>query len=684
MSAIFRAPLIHPPRPPEPPKKGGGKGGGGNGGGKGPPKDPPKGPQAQKPGKPRRNPLASLFYLALTGFVWTLIAGGVVLAIFAADLPDIAKVWDMPAQNAVSYYDRDGRLIASRGAQYAAPIRLSDLPPYVPGAVVAVEDRRFYKHFGVDVLGLVRAAARNAQAGRVVQGGSTLTQQLAKNLFLSSDRTLKRKGQELILALMLEAKFSKEQILTLYLNRVYFGAGAWGLEAAAQRYFHKPASKLTLGEAAMLAGLLKGPSRFSPIRDTGRAEDRATIVLDVMVETGAITAAERDAAFKAPIRVASDAFTGSAQYFVDWIDADVRRLAGEIEADLVVETTLDLTQQLAAENAIEAVVTPVSEPRQISQAALLAMEGDGAVRALVGGRGYSDSQFNRITQAKRQPGSSFKPFVYLAALEKGLTPSDVRMDAPISLGDWSPQNYTGKYLGAVTLEDALAQSVNTVAAQLAEEVGRETVGRVARRLGIDSRIGTPRSVALGAIEVTPLELTAAYLPFANGGYRTTPWGIMSIRTSDGQVLFERKIEERFQVVTPTHLAQMNRMLRRGVTSGTGTAARIDSPVNAGKTGTTSDYRDAWFVGYTGGYVTTVWLGNDNNSAMKKVTGGSLPAQIWKRYMQAIRRDLPKVDLVFAADEAPGDPLGALAAETADAPTDAPVPEAVSSTPADGM
>jgi penicillin-binding protein 1A len=662
MPAVFRAPLLHPQRP-EPPKKGKkddkkGNGGGGNkGGGKG---GDGQGGGGKAP-PPRKNPVASLFYLAVTVFVWTLIAGGVFLAIFASDLPDVAKVWDMPAQNAISYYDRDGHLIASRGSQYAAPARLSDLPKYVPAAVVAVEDRRFYQHIGIDPFGLGRATVVNLRAGRVVQGGSTLTQQLAKNLFLTNNRTFKRKAQELILAVLLEAKFSKDQILTLYLNRVYFGAGAWGIEAAAQRYFHKPASKLTLGEAAMLAGLLKGPSKFSPIKDTGRAEDRATIVLDLMVETKAITPKERDAAFDIPIRVASDAFTGSSQYFVDWIDPEVRRLVGDVDEDLIVETTLDLGQQLAAEQAMDEVLNPVAKERKIGQAAVLAMEGTGEVRAMVGGRSYSDSQFNRVSQAKRQPGSSFKPFVYLAALEKGLTPADVRVDGPVSFGDWRPQNYTGEYLGPVTLEVALSKSINTVAAQLAEEVGSGAVARVARRLGITTRIGTARSVALGAVEVSPLELATAYVPFANGGYRTAPWGIMSIRTADGHVLYEHKAEERFQVIATEQLGQMNRMLRKVVTAGTGTGARMNDPENAGKTGTTSDYRDAWFIGYVGDYVTAVWMGNDDNSQMRKVTGGSLPATIWQTYMGRIRRDLPKKPLVMGGDVVQGDPLGALAA-----------------------
>ncbi|MGZ8407990.1 MAG: transglycosylase domain-containing protein, partial [Caulobacteraceae bacterium] len=603
----------------------------------------------------RRTPGKALLYWAGVIAVWGLIFLIAFFAVFASGLPDTSKLYDISRQPSITYLDRSGALLAVRGSQYSPPVDLDSLPKYVPAAVIAIEDRRFYHHPGFDPIGMTRAMVRNLRAGHIVQGGSTLTQQLAKNLFLTPAQTPRRKIQELMLALWLEAKFSKKQILELYLNRVYFGAGAYGVDAAAQRSFHKPASRLTLGEAALLAGMLKAPTRYSPISETERAERRATIVLNEMVKTKHITREERDAAFKAPVKISAVLASQRAQYFVDWIDSQVRALVGQPEQDLVVETTLDLPIQAAAERALSSGVANAGQ--KVQQGALVALDGEGRVRALVGGRNYAESQFNRAIDARRQAGSAFKPFVYLTAMEQGRTPYVMVKDEPIRIGNWEPKNYTGKYLGDITLQTALAQSVNTVAARLANEVGTGNVAATAHRLGIASQIQTAPSMALGAVEVSPIEMAAAYQPFANGGAYVTPYGLQRIRTTAGKVLFDQSLErgaKRAVIRTPA-LQYMNQMMRQVVTSGTGTRARVPGYDIAGKTGTTSDYRDAWFVGYTGGFVTAVWVGRDDNTPMRRVTGGNVPAAIWRDFMAAA---LPKLRVsAIPGGAAPPPPAG---------------------------
>ncbi|HEX8233707.1 MAG TPA: penicillin-binding protein 1A [Caulobacteraceae bacterium] len=598
------------------------------------------GPPPRPPAPRKRTGLHALLYWTAVLGVWGLIFIVAFFAVFASDLPDTSKLYDIHRQPSITYLDRSGALLAVRGSQYAPPVDLDELPEYVPAAFIAIEDRRFYYHPGFDPIGMSRAMVRNIRARRVVEGGSTLTQQLAKNLFLTPAQTPRRKAQELLLAVWLEAKFSKKQIIELYLNRVYFGAGAYGIEAAAQRYFNKPASKLTLGEAALLAGLLKAPSRYSPLSDTARAERRATVVLDEMVRTRHITAEQRDAAFKEPVRISAVLATQRAQYFVDWVDAQVRQMVGEPEQDLVVETTLDLPIQAAAERAIANGVR-AARGSGVRQAALVALDGEGRVRAFVGGVNYADSQFNRAADARRQAGSAFKPFVYLTAMEQGRTPYQTAVDEPITIGNWTPRNYTGKYLGQITLQTAVAQSVNTVAARLATDVGTNNVAATAHRLGITSPIQTQPSMALGAVEVSPVEMARAFAPFANGGAYVSPHGINRIRTNDGRVLFDASAERqgRRAVVGQPALQYMNTMLRSVISGGTGTRARVPGYDLAGKTGTTSDYRDAWFVGYTGGFVAAVWVGRDDNKPMRRVTGGGAPASIWQGFMAAA---LPKL------------------------------------------
>jgi penicillin-binding protein 1A len=535
----------------------------------------------------------------------------------------------------------------------------------VPAAFIAIEDQRFRWHPGFDPVGMVRAAVANMRAGRVVQGGSTITQQLAKNLFLTPDQTLRRKVQELMLAVWLEMKFSKDEILALYLNRVYFGAGAYGIEAASQRYFDKSAQDLTVGEAALLAGLLKAPSRYSPVSESERAAARATVVLDEMEESGVITADQRAAAVLEPVRVSRTLATQHAQYFIDWLDAEVRTLVGDDPGeDLIVETTLDLTLQTSAERAVRRILER-DRSKGVQQAALVAVDGDGRVRAMIGGASYADSQFNRAVDARRQAGSAFKPFVYLTALEAGYTPETPVVDEPIRIGSWSPRNYSGGFAGRMNLSSAVAQSTNTVAVRLADTLGRDQVARTARRLGIESRVGLEPAMALGAVEVSPLEMAQAYAPFANGGKRVEAYGITRIRTQRGRVIYQRGARDvgPVQAISNPPLYYMNQMLRGVITGGTARSVAISGRDLAGKTGTTSDYKDAWFVGYTGGFVTAVWTGKDDATPMKRVTGGGAPAEVWRTFMAAALPRLKSTPIPGGVIEPPPppteDPIGDL-------------------------
>ncbi|MBG7616318.1 PBP1A family penicillin-binding protein [Brevundimonas sp. BAL450] len=589
-----------------------------------------------------RTLLQRLIYWTAVLAVWGLIFLTVFFLVFARGLPDTSALYDVERQPSITYLDRSGALIAVRGSQHAPPVELDTLPDYVPAAFIAIEDRRFYHHPGFDPIGMMRAALANMRAGRVVQGGSTLTQQLAKNLFLTPDQNVRRKVQELMLAVWLEMKFSKDEILALYLNRVYFGAGAYGIEAASQRYFDKSADELTVGEAALLAGLLKAPSRYSPLGESERAAGRATVVLDEMEESGVITAEQRNAAVLEPVRVSRTLATQHAQYFVDWLDKDIRRLVGEPTEDMIVETTLDLTLQTAAERSTRQILDRDAS-RGVEQAALVAVDGEGRVRAMIGGASYADSQFNRAVDARRQAGSAWKPFVYLAALEAGYTPDTPVIDQPITIGNWSPRNYSGNHIGQTTLANAVAQSTNTIAAGIADQIGRDSVARAARRLGITSRVGLEPAMALGAVEVSPLEMAQAYAAFSNGGRRAEAHGITRIRTPEGRVIYQRQAEDRRadQVIQNPSLYYLNQMLRGVITSGTARSVAISGRDLAGKTGTTSDYKDAWFAGYTGGFVTVVWVGKDDNTAMRGVTGGSSPAAIWRGFMQAA---LPRLNV----------------------------------------
>jgi penicillin-binding protein 1A len=515
-----------------------------------------------------------------------------------------------------------------------AAVAIGDLPDYVPNAFIAIEDRRFYSHRGVDPFGIARALVADIFHRGAAQGGSTITQQLAKNLFLTQERTVTRKLQEIVLALWLEHKFSKTQILELYLNRVYFGAGAYGIEGAAQRYFGKSARHLTLAEAAMLAGLVQAPSRLAPSRNPAGAERRAALVLADMVELKMIAPAGAKLALARPAHAIKPPAAGSVNYVADWVMDAVNDLIGKFDQDIVVDTTIDPALQNAAEHALVDTLNQKGDKLNIGQGALVAMTPDGVVRALVGGRDYGDSQFDRAVDAKRQPGSAFKPFVYLTALEHGLTPETVREDAPIAVKGWRPENYERQYLGAVTLRQALADSLNTVSVRLTLEFGPQAVVRTAYRLGIASILEPNASIALGTSEVSPLELVSAYATFANGGLAVSPHIVERIRGADGKTLYGRAQQQLGRIVDARYVGMMNAMLHETLVSGTARAANLPGWQAAGKTGTSQDFRDAWFIGYTSRLVAGIWLGNDDNSPTKRAVGGGVPVEIWSRFMRA--------------------------------------------------
>jgi penicillin-binding protein 1A len=569
---------------------------------------------------------------------------GLVAAVSLAGIfPDLPRV-DLPPlppiqrDAQVTYVDRAGAVIGVRGGRYAPPADLARLPSYVPAAFVAIEDRRFYEHTGFDPVGIARAVVADLTDGKR-QGASTITQQLARNLFLTTDRTVERKATELLYAVQMERTYSKQQILGLYLSRVYFGSGAYGIEAASQRFFNKPAARLTVREAAMLAAVMKSPTNYNPALEPERSAERTRLVLDAMAETGAITAAQRSKALAETPKVWKAAPTAPAQYFVDWLDGQTRQRVGVQKADLVVETTLDLKIETAAADAAKGVVGRYAKAG-IGQAAVVTLDGSGGIRAMVGGLDYATSPFNRAVDAHRQAGSSWKPFVYLAALEAGRTPDTLVVDEPVTINGWTPSNYEPGNQGEMTLENALAHSINTVAARLADEVGRPKVADAARRAGIVSPINLDPAMALGTTLVTPLEMAQAYTTFSNGGNRVAVYGVERIRTAGGTVLWKRQPTAPAPAIANPPLSDLNRMLRTVIVSGTGTRAAIPGYDLAGKTGTTSDYKDAWFAGYAGGVTTVVWMGRDDALPMVRITGGQAPAELWRGVMGVALKRMP--------------------------------------------
>jgi penicillin-binding protein 1A len=561
-----------------------------------------------------------------------------------AHLPPIQSLEIPKRPPSIKIADAAGHLLATRGDMGGEAVPLKDLPRYVPQAFVAIEDRRFYSHHGVDPIGIARALVANILHRGVSQGGSTITQQLAKNLFLTQERTLTRKVQEAALALWLERKFSKTQILDMYLNRVYFGAGAYGIEAAALRYFNKPAQKLNVAEAATLAGLVRSPSRLAPSRNPNGAEKRAQTVLAAMVEMKFITDNMAKVALMEPAQAIKAPAAGSVGYVADWVMDVLDDLVGRVDQDIVVETSIDTSLQAAAEGALTDELAKYGAKSGVGQGALVAMTPDGAVRALVGGRNYAESQFNRAVAAKRQPGSAFKPFVYLTAIERGLTPETMRDDKPIAVKGWKPENYHHEYFGPVTLRKALALSLNTVSVRLTLEFGPAAVVRTAHRLGIASKLEPNASIALGTSEVSPLELTGAYAPFANGGMAVTPHVVERVRAASGKLLYQHEPDNLGRIVEPEYVGMMNSMMQETLLSGTARKADLAGWPAAGKTGTSQDFRDAWFIGFTGHLVAGVWLGNDDSSPTKKITGGGLPVEVWSRFMKAAHQGVPVIGL----------------------------------------
>lgn len=591
-------------------------------------------------GKARRRggfSLGRLGYWGLVAGVWACIGLAGLVIYHAAQLPPIDQLAIPKRPPNIAILGEDGALLANRGDTGGAAIHLAELPPYVPKAFIAIEDRRFHSHFGIDPIGIARALSRNL-LGKSIQGGSTITQQLAKNLFLTQERTMSRKAQEAILAIWLEHRYSKDQILELYLNRVYFGSGAYGVEAAARKYFGHGARALTLPEAAVLAGLMKAPTKLAPNRNPEGASERAAQVITAMAQEGHITEAMAKLALARPAEAQREAGAGSINYAADHVMDVLDETVGAIDEDIVVTTTLNPVMQAAGEKALTDELDAKGAKFGVSQGALVALDPNGAIKALVGGRNYSDSQFNRAIAAKRQPGSAFKPFVYLAALEqKGLTPDTLREDAPLNVRGWQPENYSREYFGAVSLTKALAMSLNTVAVRLGLEVGAKSVAQTARRLGIASPLQANPTIALGTSEVTPLELVTAYAPFANGGIGVQAHIITRVRTADGKQLYARKGSSHGRIIEPQYVAMMNAMMSETLSTGTARKAELPGWQAAGKTGTSQDFRDAWFVGYTSHLVAGVWLGNDDNSPTKKASGSNLPVEVWSRFMKAAHR-----------------------------------------------
>ncbi len=574
---------------------------------------------------PRRSLLRRLLSGIVVAGVWSVVALIVALAYFAYTLPDIDRAAENGRRPGLFLSDVAGNPVIATGDLYRQPVNAATLPRHVPLAVLAIEDRRFYEHGGIDLAGLARALWVNLTEGELRQGGSTITQQLAKNLFLSPERSVERKIREALLAFWLEWQYDKNHILSLYLNRVYFGAGAYGVDAAAHRFFDKPAADLDLWEAAVLAGLLKAPSRLSPVSNPTGAAERGRLVLREMVEAGFIAPAEAQAAAASELPIVSH--DDGRGYFADWVLAEeVKRRMGRIDRDLKIATTFDAgLQHLAA----RAVATALAGRDNPAQAALVAMSPDGAVRALVGGRDYGESQFNRATQALRQPGSAFKLFVYLAALERGLRPGDRVNDTRVTVAGWSPGNFDGRFRGGVTMREAFSHSLNAAAVRLADRVGLERVTEAARRLGIASELAPDLTVALGSSAVRLIDLTGAYAVFANGGAGVIPYGVRRI-----EGVFERSGSGAGEAVVPGVVASMNDMLVETILDGTGKAAWLPGRPAAGKTGTSQEFRDAFFIGFTGNLVAGVWVGNDDGLPMNGVTGGGLPARIWHDFMAA--------------------------------------------------
>jgi penicillin-binding protein 1A len=589
--------------------------------------------------KKRRGFFRWLFSLFLALSFWGAVAGALAFGVlwYTLQAGGLFKIPDR--EPGIMVLADDGSEIAEQGTFFGDAVDIKELPDYVPNAIIAIEDRRFYSHFGIDPIGIGRAMTRNVLNGRMREGGSTLTQQLAKNLFLTQDRTMARKAQEAVFALWLESKFSKDEILQLYLNRVYFGGGANGIDKAARSFYGKSAYELSLMEAATLAALLKAPTTYNPVNNPEEARARAKLVLDAMVDQGYVTTDDEKIALTTDNKAATTSAVNTTQYAVDWVNSQLPLFVKDRSKSLIIETTLDPTMQSNAEDSLRRVLAANGKKLNVSQGAVVTLDRNGAIRALVGGRSYQKSQFNRATVAKRQPGSAFKAFVYLTAMENGYQPLSVEVDEPVTVGGWSPENYKHKYLGEVSLQRAYAMSLNTVAVKLTAALTPAAVTDVAKRLGIVSKLGNDASIALGTSEVSVLEMATAFTPFGNGGQSVEPYIVKRVLTREGKVIYQRSGDGLPQVIDDRALGEMNAMMREVINTGTAKRAKFTGMDMGGKTGTSQDYRDAWFVGYTPYYTTAVWMGNDDNTPTKNVTGGSLPALVWHDVMMAAHQGL---------------------------------------------
>lgn len=565
-------------------------------------------------------------------FLWSIIISGCAILWLARDLPQITSNPKFERKSAMTFVDNEGKTIARYGEIKGISVSVGELPPHLIQAVLAIEDRRFYEHSGIDFIGFARAMTTNIIRMKLVQGGSTITQQLAKNMFLSHERTISRKIKEAILAIWLEKNLTKDEILSAYLNRVYLGAGAYGVDAASHIYFNKPASELNLIESATIAGLLKAPSRYSPLSNPDLAKSRAQIVIKAMKDAGYIKHIETtNIPIPRPKKIFKNA--NSKKYFTDWTINNIDNLiSAEIsKKDLTFHTTLDSKIQNTAETTLVNVIKEFGSKKNITQGAVIVMRNDGAILAMVGGYNYNKSQFNRATQAYRPPGSAFKPVLYLTALMNGWTPKSKILDAPIKNGKYKPENFNNKYMGEVTLETALANSLNSASVRLIKDVGVNNTIKTARKLGIKATLNQDQSLALGSSGIPLIEMATAYATISNQGKSVTPYGIYSVIDKENNIIYEHETITPKQKIPATKARTLTKMLEKVINEGTGKNAHINAPA-AGKTGTSQDYRDALFIGYSYPYITAIWLGNDDNSPMNSVTGGSYPAKIWKKIM----------------------------------------------------
>lgn len=583
------------------------------------------------------------------GVTWGAAGSLLMLYLAISSFYETETNWRAQEEYAVTFLDRYGNEVGKRGILANDSVPLEELPDHLIKATLATEDRRFFEHFGIDAMGLVRAMIVNAQAGDVVQGGSTITQQLAKNIFLTNEQTLIRKIKEAFLAVWLEWNLSKEEILKLYLDRAYMGGGSHGVVAASEFYFGKSVKDLTLAESAMLAGLYKAPTQLAPHVNLPKSRARANEVLYNMVQAGFLTEGQVVAARRNPATPVDRNQGYTPDWFLDWAFEEVKKLTIEQPGRFfTVRTTVDINLQKRAESVIQSMIRQHGPSKRVRQAGTVVLEPDGAVRAIVGGVDYGQSQFNRATNALRQPGSSFKPFVYATAMENGYTPESIVPDAPITIGNWSPRNYNRRYAGRVNLTHALVKSINTVPVRLAQNIGRGKIVETAYEMGINTELKITRSLPLGAAEVTVIDMAGSYASFANGGFRAEPFGVIDIRDNSGDVVYDRRrdIEAPRRVLSRDAVRSMNTILSQVPVWGTARRAAIEGLQMAGKTGTTNAYVDAWFVGYTGNYTTAVWYGNDENTATNRLTGGNLPAMTWKEIMSYAHANIERKPLPF--------------------------------------